>query len=98
MELKHTHRTSGIRDDFGLVALHIMLLCNGKDPTPTAIEEFEYKFRSKPHFEKSLRAAAQFLQKFNPDFKAEPHDCKGQLCEQDGKYKVEIVRRELRKS
>ncbi len=93
MKLKHTHRTTFVRSDYELGALHVILLFNGEDPTPAAIEGFESKFRGHPEFEKSLRKVAHWLKEFNPDFKAEEHDCGGQMCDQDGAFDVSLVRR-----
>lgn len=91
MELTHTHRTSFVRSDFELAAIHVILIWNGKVPTPDAIEDFEARFRGIPQFEESLRAAADWLKKFRPDFKAKGHDCGGQLCDQDGKFDTALV-------
>lgn len=92
MELTHTHRTSFVRSDYELAALHVIITFNGQEPTPAAIEDFEGKYRGIPQFEKALRAAADWLKRFRPEFKANPHPCGGQLCDHDGAYDVSLVR------
>lgn len=82
MELKHTHRTHQIRSDYELAALHLMIIWNGCEPNPDTIEDTEAKFRGHQKFERCLRRAADWLQKFNQDFKAKAHECGGQLCDQ----------------
>lgn len=89
--MKHTHRTDFNRDDYELAALHVIITFNGQDVTPGAIESWEHRFRGNPDFEKALRRAADKLQEIAPDFKAEPHNCAGQLCDNDGAFDVSIV-------
>jgi hypothetical protein len=86
--MKHTHRTEFVRSDFELAALHVLIAFNGQEPTPAAIESWEGRFRGNPEFETSLRRAADKIQLIAPDFKATAHECKGQMCDQDGAFKV----------
>lgn len=95
--MKHTHRTSFVRSDHQLAAIHILISFNGQEPTPEAIESWEGRFRGNPQFEASLDRAAAKLQEIAPDFKAEPHDCKGQLCDQDGRFDIKIAQRKEKK-
>jgi len=90
--MKHTHRTSFVRSDYQLAALHVMIAGNGQEPTPEAIETLEGRFRGNREFEAALDRAAAKLQEIAPDFKAEAHNCSGQLCDQDGAYDVSIVK------
>lgn len=89
--MKHTHRTSFVRSDYQLAALHVIISFNGQEPTPAAIESWEGRFRGHPDFEASLDRAAAKIQQIAPDFKAEPHNCPGQTCDQDGTYDVALV-------
>jgi hypothetical protein len=91
--MRHTHRTDSIRSDFDLLAMCVLLTFNGKEPTPSVIEAWEADYRGHPKFEEALRKAADLLRQAVPDFKAEQHQCGGQLCDQDGKYDVSIVTR-----
>lgn len=91
--MRHTHRTHLIRSDCELAAIHVLMAFNGQDPTPSAIEEFEARYRGGAEFERALRKASDIVREIAPDFKAEQHECGGQLCDQDGKYDVSIVTR-----
>lgn len=92
MTIKHTHRTHENRTDFELAAIHVLIALNGMGPvTPAKIEECEAQFRGVPQFEKALREAADIIKDIAPEWKAERHECKGQLCDQDGKFKTKLI-------
>lgn len=93
MDLKHTHRTSFVRSDYELAAIHVMLVMNGKEPNPSTIEAWEADFRGTTEYEKTLRKMADWLQKFRPGFVAAQHECGGQLCDQDGQCTTATVER-----
>jgi hypothetical protein len=61
--------------------MHVLLVFNGQQPTPSAIEDWEAKYRGHTAFEESLRKAAAVLREIAPDFKAEQHECGGQMCD-----------------
>lgn len=89
--MKHTHRTHQVRTDHELLALSILLTFNGQGPTPGAIESWEDRFRGNREFEAALRQAGEMLEREAPTFKAEPHQCGGQMCDHDGKFDVRTV-------
>ncbi len=91
--MKQTHRTHGVRSDHDLLAMHVILMFNGKDPSPKEIEDWEYRYRGNEHWEKALRNVSEMLRREVPDFKAEGHGCGGQLCDHDGKFEVSLVTR-----
>ena len=88
MRLCHTHLTTFIRSDYELAALHAMIVMNNKTPNPDTIRDLEEAYRGNSGFEEAVRGLANWLEKFSPGFKAEPHPCVGQLCDHDGLYTV----------